>query len=64
MKPISHPSSHKTKMIIAIIQRKPSILTSFDLLVANSVPPEPSLPEVRYNSHYANDDKIDTNQII
>jgi hypothetical protein len=34
------------------------------LSVAKSVPPESSLPEVRYNSHYANDDKVDTNQII
>jgi hypothetical protein len=32
--------------------------------VANSVPPESSLTEVRYNSHYANDDEINTNQII
>ena len=55
---------------------KVSILTSFHCLygnvsdsqvqhpVGNLVPPDSSLPEVPYDSHYTDDDKIDTNQII
>ena len=39
--------------------------TSKTLIIGGySVPPESSLPEVPYNSHYANDDEINTNQII
>jgi hypothetical protein len=75
---VIRPSSHKTKRIIPITNNIWSILTSFMAYteqkwlelcrlqqpVADPVPPESSLPEVRYESHYADDDKIDTNQIV
>src|SRR4030042_1968846 len=69
-------SAHKANIIIPITNNRAAILTSFHFMrkwqelyrvqqpVANLVPPESSLPVVPYDSHYTDDDKIDTNQVV
>ena len=70
MKWRTRPASHKIKRIIAMTTSKLSILTSFYLLAPAAAyrtaePQRASLPaEVCDKGHYANDDEINTNQIV